>query len=123
MQFKGPPYEAVLKASGEDHVAVCGQMRLEIVRVLTRKFRWEEHRVLADLDFLWQDAIQVTTIGRTTGVCRDPNDEFILECAELAGARCIVTGDKDLLSLGAYCEIAIMTARQYLTEPRKLGRI
>ena len=52
--------------------------------------------------------------GTVTGVCRDPKDEPILECAERAQAECIVTGDHDLLSLASYRGIRIMTAREYV---------
>jgi predicted nucleic acid-binding protein len=32
--------------------------------------------------------------GTVTGVCRDPKDEPILECAERAEAKCIVTATR-----------------------------
>jgi uncharacterized protein len=32
--------------------------------------------------------------------CRDPDDAMFVECAISAGARCIVSGDDDLLTLG-----------------------
>jgi predicted nucleic acid-binding protein len=52
--------------------------------------------------------------GILSGVCRDPKDDFILECAVLGNADVIVTGDKDLLALGEYEGIRIVTPRQYL---------
>jgi len=84
------------------------------VRVLTRKFGWEEERVRADLAFYWLDASRVELEGTITGTCRDPKDEPILECAERAEAECIVTGDRDLLSLASYRGIHITTARDYV---------
>jgi hypothetical protein len=48
------------------------------------------------------------------GICRDPKDDFILECAEIGRADLIVTGDKDLLSLANYGRTEIVTPRQYL---------
>jgi predicted nucleic acid-binding protein len=45
--------------------------------------------------------------GTVTGICRDPKDEPILECAERAAAERIVTGDHDLLSLVSYRGIRI----------------
>jgi predicted nucleic acid-binding protein len=47
-------------------------------------------------------------------VCRDPNDDMVLECADLAGAQAIVAGDKDLLTLGSYKQIRILTPLEYL---------
>jgi predicted nucleic acid-binding protein len=47
-------------------------------------------------------------------VCRDPDDDRILECALAASAEVIVTGDRDLLDLGAFRDTPIMTPRQFL---------
>ena len=114
MEFGGTPLEAVIRAIAEDQCAVCNQIEEEVVRVLTRKFGWEAERVRADLAFYWLDALRVELQGTVTGICRDPKDEPILECAERAEADCIVTGDHDLLSLVSYHGIRIMTARDYV---------
>ncbi len=99
MEFGGTPLEAVIRAIAQDRFAVCDQIEEEVVQVLTDKFGWEEERVRADLGFYWLDALRVELKGTVTGICRDPKDEPILECAERAEAECIVTGDHDLLSL------------------------
>jgi predicted nucleic acid-binding protein len=39
---------------------------------------------------------------------------MVLECAFLAGAQAIVAGDKDLLALGSYKEVRILTPSEYL---------
>lgn len=39
-----------------------------------------------------------------------------LECAMAAGAEMIVTGDKDLLTLGKYGSILILTPRAFLDD-------
>jgi len=114
MQFGGTPLEAVIRAIAQDRFAVCDQIEEEVVRVLTRKFGWEAERVRADLAFYWLDALRVELEGTVTGICRDPKDEPILECAERAGAERIVTGDHDLLSLASYRGIRITTARDYV---------
>ena len=51
---------------------------------------------------------------RQRGICRDPKDECILECAERAEAERIVSGDHHPLSLASYRGIRIMTAREYV---------
>ena len=114
MEFGGTPLEAVIRAIAQDRFAVCDQIEEEVVRVLTRKFGWEAERVRADLAFYWLDALRVELGGTVTGICRDPKDEPILECAERAQAKGIVTGDNDLLSLASYRGIRIMTPRDYV---------
>jgi len=70
--------------------------------------------VRAQLKMMLEDAIRVTITGSITGICRDPNDDFILECAVTGNADLIVTGDKDLLSLKSFRGIHLVTPRQYL---------
>lgn len=40
--------------------------------------------------------------------CRDPDDDWILAAAIAGECECIVTGDRDLLSLGSYSGIPIL---------------
>lgn len=47
-------------------------------------------------------------------ICRDPDDDKILDCALSARAKYIVTGDKDLLSLGWFQSIEIVTPAAFL---------
>lgn len=41
-------------------------------------------------------------------ICRDPDDDWVLATAVVGACECIVTGDKDLLSLGEYRDIQIL---------------
>ncbi len=45
---------------------------------------------------------------------RDPDDVVVLSAAVAANAIVIVSGDNDLLSLGSFAGILIMTASQFL---------
>lgn len=47
-------------------------------------------------------------------VCRDPDDNKILECAKLAGTDIIVSGDEDLLILKEFEGIRILRTREVL---------
>ncbi len=47
-------------------------------------------------------------------IVRDPKDRIELECAIGGKATLIVSGDKDLLVLGNYGDIPILTANQFL---------
>ena len=46
--------------------------------------------------------------------CRDPKDDKFLELAVSANASCIITGDKDLLVLHPFRNIAILNAVDFI---------
>ena len=49
-----------------------------------------------------------------TSGCRDPDDEHVIATAVAVSATHIVTGDRDLLDLGTFGAIRIVTARTFL---------
>lgn len=55
-----------------------------------------------------------TAITGTVHVCRDPDDDKILEAALTGRANCLVTGDADLLKLHPFRGLAIMTPQRFL---------
>jgi putative PIN family toxin of toxin-antitoxin system len=113
-RFGGVPREALIQASSQDEIIVCAEIENETIRIMRRKFGVVESEVHAGMQIFLRDATRVIVTGGLSGICRDPKDDFILECAETGGADLIVTGDKDLLSLANYGRIEIVTARQYL---------
>jgi predicted nucleic acid-binding protein len=52
--------------------------------------------------------------AHTITVCRDPDDNRILETAVIGGCDLIVSGDSDLLTLGSYQDIRIMRPADFL---------
>lgn len=55
----------------------------------------------------------VETGEEIRGVCRDPGDDVFLSCAVAAGADAIVSGDRDLLDLGAFRGIPILSVAAF----------
>ncbi len=48
------------------------------------------------------------------GSCRDADDDNFIACAVSAGAAFIVSGDKDLLDMGKYKSVRIISASVFL---------
>ena len=112
---KGSPfhlYEAF--KIGAIEVVCSKQLLSELAEVLLRpKFdiRSDEIKVLFRL--LRHKATIVRALHRVA-VCRDPKDNFILECALSGNASWIVTGDKDLLVLNPFRGIRIVPPTDFL---------
>jgi putative PIN family toxin of toxin-antitoxin system len=56
----------------------------------------------------------VTDPPALTGVCRDPNDDYVIACALAAGVFYLVTRDKDLLTLGNYQNVAMIRPEDFI---------
>lgn len=109
----GMPTQALEKAMSRDVIATCSEMEEEIFRVVTEKFDWDSARAFAALDTILARAIHVQLRG-TVKACRDPKDDMFLECAVRAHADLLIAGDKDLLVLGEFEDIRIVTPAAYV---------
>ncbi len=114
LEFRGIPSRAIEYAAVNDDIVLCSGIEDETVDILWEKFGREPADTRFRLGVLLKRSRRVVVTGLIKGICRDPNDDFILECAVVGGADLIVTGDKDLLSLARYENIRIVTARQDL---------
>ena len=110
-----PPIRSVEKILRWHTLATSDEINAEIRCILERKFRWSPDEAQRLIASYFKRAIHVNLSG-TIHVCRDPNDDMILECAVISGAECIVPGDHDLLALDPYCGIRILTPAQFLIE-------
>jgi uncharacterized protein len=112
---RSPPVLALEFARSRATIAICAEILEEVRRILIVKFGWESSAVEFRLSVLLAKSISVTVKGNVHA-CRDPNDDMVLECAVLAGAKLIVTGDKDLLVVGKYEGIQILSPAEYLAQ-------
>ena len=112
---RGIPRLAIEKAVREDTVAICRPIEDELLSILTVKFGWKAPDVAAAVEAVRPFPLRIMITG-SLRVCRDPNDDMILECAVLASAQFMISGDKDLLVLGSYSGIRIVTPAEFLAE-------
>lgn len=113
-QFGGTPLAAIGSAFVSDRIAYCNQITAEIRGVLVRKFSWRDQDVRSLLDDYLSEGAKVEIKNRLHGICRDLKDDMVFECAYLAQAEFIISGDRDLLAVGNYQDIHVLTPRQYL---------
>ncbi len=116
LEFGGTPLAAVNLVATHDRIAICKEILTEITAALTEKFGWSLEDVESAIEEYVAGASIVQINKSVLGVCRDPADDMIIECALAADASHILSGDKDLLSLGSYHGVQIVTARQYIDQ-------
>jgi len=93
---------------------------------LIHKFAFENEKADHAVELIRRFSRSVELHGVVRGVCRDPDDDVILDCAVAGNADMIVTGDKDLLALDPFTppmdsdrRIRIVRAREFLTMLRQ----
>jgi uncharacterized protein len=114
IRYGGVPMRAVLRAISQDKIAVCAEIEAEVIRIMRRKFGVMESEVRDRMEVFLRNSERIALTGSISRICRDPKDDFLLECAALGHADLLVTGDKDLLSLESFRTTSILTPRQYL---------
>jgi putative PIN family toxin of toxin-antitoxin system len=100
-------------AVAEDILAETARVLLSTPRIRQR-YPYTDADVQDYLQSLRQAALLVSDLPPLSGLVRDPNDDMILACAVAASASHVVTRDNDLLSLGTYERIAIVTPEAFL---------
>lgn len=56
----------------------------------------------------------INTAHKIKNICRDSDDDKFIACAVSASADFIVSGDKDLLDVGKYKSVKIISASEFL---------
>lgn len=93
---------------------LCDGILQEFKRVLKKKFAASPHEMseaVMILSAAAQDILRRT--NSIASVCRDPDDNVILDCARDAVADYIIIGDVDLLVLKNYEGISILNPREF----------
>ena len=115
--FGGKPAAVVgLAESGAFQVVVSGAIRDELARTLTKKFGWSAERAERACRELWEEAWWILR-PQEVAASRDPHDNPILGCAVASRADAIITGDQDLLVLGSFRGVKIVTPSDFLARP------
>ena len=106
--------KAILKIiEGSDELIISHDIIDEVLTVLSNKFS-------RNREALSRTAVNLAEISRIVkpteriSIFQDEPDNRVLECAAAGKADVIVTGDKEMLKLGSYKEIKIISLKDYL---------
>lgn len=114
--FWSGPASRILELWAKDkiEVVVSPEILAEYQRLLA-KMEQERPAGLADAwtVFIAQHATVIHPVSRPR-LCRDPDDDKFLHCALSAGVWALVSGDKDLRSMGRVADVEILTPTAFL---------
>ena len=117
LSLQGPPKRVIdLWKTGRVILCLSRDIIAEYVEVLAR-FGLAGQPELRELLDLFARRINVTFVTSSPVlpvIPDDPADEKFIACAAGARAEYVVSGDKHLLSLGAYGSIKVVTPSQFL---------
>ncbi len=113
LHFGGRPRRLLGDVLRGDHTLIIGPAILgELEAVLVETCGWATDRaaaVRAELEAI-ADVVTPVEVPR---VCRDPDDDQILAIAITGSADAIVTGDADLLVLGAHGSVTVTSVADF----------
>ena len=116
--FPGGVPEQVYRLAIEGRITLVTSPPLlaELGRVLTQKFGWQDDYLRAALAQIVRIGEIVEPVERVSVIADDPDDDRVLEAAQTAGAAVIVSGDRHLLGLGRWGEVAILGPAEFLAD-------
>ena len=111
----GSPFRALALAKiGQIESVTCQEIMDEFLEKLLLKFKFSEDKAQSAIDEILSFSRIVEISGTLKAVPNDPDDDMVIECAVVGNASHIVTGDKHLLSLVKYQDIAIAKATDFV---------
>ncbi len=111
----GSPFRALALAKiGQIESVTCQEIIDEFAEKLLLKFKFSEDKAQSAVDEILSFSRMVEISGTIKAVPNDPDDDMVIECAVVCNASHIVTGDKHLLSLVKYQDIAIAKAADFV---------
>jgi len=111
----GSPFRALALAKiGQIESVTCQEIIDEFAEKLLLKFKFSEDKTQSVVGEILSFSRMVEISGTLKAVPNDPDDDMVIECAVVGNANHIVTGDKHLLSLVKYQDIAIAKAADFV---------
>jgi putative PIN family toxin of toxin-antitoxin system len=111
----GSPFRSLALAKiGQIESVTCQEIIDEFAEKLLLKFKFSEDKTQFAVGEILSFSRMVEISGTLKAVPNDADDDMVIECAVMGNASHIVTGDKHLLSLIKYENIAIAKATDFV---------
>jgi putative PIN family toxin of toxin-antitoxin system len=115
LSTRGTPFRCLALAKiGSVESVTCQEILDEFAQKLLLKFKFSQAATQTAIEEIKYFSRIVAISSTLTVVEDDPDDDMVIECAVVAKATHIVTGDKHLLRLGTYQNIPIVKATQFI---------
>jgi putative PIN family toxin of toxin-antitoxin system len=112
--FRGKPLQAVQLAEESKYtLLISDPIQVEVERILRERFGYSQAMIAKSCRRIWSRAERVFPTIRVE-LCRDPDDNRVLECAVAGGAQYLVTGDRDLLDMPPAFPFTILKVADFL---------
>ena len=109
----GACYDIINHSIDEHEICYTAFILEEFINVFKDNFHYPEFVIKQFVQFIHKFFIKGDTAGAIDNICRDPDDNQILADAAINKIEAIITGDNDLLDLGNYKGIKIISPREY----------
>ena len=107
---------------GIDELYISDEILNEISAVMSRpKFKSTPEIIEKYIKTIEKFGKKISISGKIKGICRDKEDDDKIECGITSGADFLITGDDDLLILGSYQNLKILSVNDYLNMIKTIG--
>ena len=112
--FGGHPRQ-IVEAAAQGYISVVATPEIitEYVDIAQEMVSRKQGTLRLDAFQTFLSKLELVNQVTPVSVCRDPDDDKFLSCAIDGHALWIVSGDKDLLTIGTYQNIEIVTASEF----------
>ena len=115
LYFSGKPAKIVHLIENKDITSVTSKLILEETKEkMVVDFKTPSYAANATIAYIASMSEIVSLKGKDFGL-RDFADNYVLETAVAGKCKFLITGDKDLLSLGKYKKVNIVQPAQFLS--------
>ncbi|WP_456371247.1 putative toxin-antitoxin system toxin component, PIN family [Thermodesulfatator atlanticus] len=97
----------------EFELFVCPVILEEFEGILSHKIKAPQDLIAEALEVIREASETIHPTKKIQGICRDQDDDQILACALSVGADYLISGDKDLLEIGCFKRLKIISPREF----------